>query len=124
MRSLSRIKHGDAWNEASQHVWEQSREGQNAGNGSVMRCVPLAIPYATDWDRLVEVSRQSSQITHAKPRCTEGCTVLSFTLASLLDDAETPLRTALDYVGADAPEGLVTPLQPLARGYYLVRWKR
>ena len=116
MRSLSRLKHGDAWNEAGQHVWEQSREGQNAGNGSVMRCPPLAIPYATDWDRLAEVSRQSSQITHADPRCTEGCAVLNLTLAGLLEDADTPLQDALDYVGADAPEGLVTPLQPLARG--------
>ena len=115
-RSLSRLQRGDAWDEAGQHVWEQSREGQNAGNGSVMRCPPLAIPYATDWDRLAEVSRQSSQITHADSRCIEGCAVLNLTLAGLLEDADTPLQDALDYVGADAPEGLVTPLQPLARG--------
>ena len=37
-RSLTRLKHGDAWDEAGQHVWENSPEGQNAGNGSVMRC--------------------------------------------------------------------------------------
>ena len=99
-----------------QHVWENSPEGQNAGNGSVMRCPPLAIPYATDCDRLAEVSRQSSQITHADPRCTEGCAVLNLTVAGLLDDADTPLQDALDYVGADAPEELVTALRPLARG--------
>ena len=116
MRSLSRLKHGDAWDEAGQHVWEQSREGQNAGNGSVMRCPPLAIPYASDWDRLAEVSRQSSQITHADPRCTEGCAVLNLTVAGLLEDVDTPLQDALDYVGADAPDELVTALQPLARG--------
>jgi len=116
MRSLSRLKHGDTWDDAGQHVWEQSREGQNAGNGSAMRCPPLAIPYATDWDRLVEVSRQSSQITHADPRCTDGCAILNFTVAGLLEDADTPLQDALDYVGADAPEELVMSLQPLARG--------
>ena len=115
-RSLSRLKHGDEWDEAGQAVWEQSREGQNAGNGSVMRCPPLAIPYATDWDRLVEVSRQSSQITHADPRCTEGCAILNLTIASLLDDSDAPLQNALDYVGTDAPEELVTSLQPLTRG--------
>jgi len=81
-----------------------------------MRCPPLAIPYATDWDRLVEVSRQSSQITHADPRCTDGCAILNFTVAGLLEDADTPLQDALDYVGADAPEELVMSLQPLARG--------
>jgi ADP-ribosyl-[dinitrogen reductase] hydrolase len=112
MKSLSRLKHGDEWDEAGQHVWESSPEGQNAGNGSVMRCAPLAIPYATNRDRLVEVSRQSSQITHADPRCTFGCVVLNLTVAGLLEDADTPLQDALDDVGSDAPSELVTALQP------------
>ena len=116
MKALSRLKHGDTWDEAGQHVWEQSREGQNAGNGSVMRCPPLAIPYATDWDQLAKVSRQSSQITHADPRCTEGCAILNLTVAGLLEDADAPLQDALDYVSADTPDELVTALRPLARG--------
>lgn len=115
-RSLRQLKHGAAWNEAGQQVWENSPEGQNAGNGSVMRCAPLAIPYATDWKQLAEVSRQSSQITHADPRCTYGCAVLNLTLAGLLEDANTPLQDALDYVGSDAPDEVVMALQPLVRG--------
>jgi ADP-ribosyl-[dinitrogen reductase] hydrolase len=39
MKSFSRLKHGDTWDEAGQHVWKQSRERQNAGNGSMMRCL-------------------------------------------------------------------------------------
>jgi ADP-ribosyl-[dinitrogen reductase] hydrolase len=116
MKSLSRLKHGDAWDEAGQQVWESSPEGQNAGNGSVMRCPPLAIPYANDWERLVAVSRESSQITHADPRCTYGCAILNLTIAGLLADAQSPLQDALDYVGSDAPDELVTALDPLARG--------
>ena len=116
MRSLSRLKHGDDWDEAGQHVWEQSPEGQNAGNGSVMRCPPLAIPYVDDWQQLAEVSRQSSRITHADPRCTYGCAILNLTVAGFLEDADTPLRDALDYISADAPDELVTALEPLARG--------
>jgi ADP-ribosyl-[dinitrogen reductase] hydrolase len=115
-RALNRLKRGDEWGEAGQQVWEQSPEGQNAGNGSVMRCAPLAISYATDWERLAEVSRQSSQITHADPRCTYGCAVLNLTIAGMLDDAATPLGDALDYVGSDAPDELVAALEPLARG--------
>ena len=115
-RSLSRLQRGDAWDEAGQYVWENSPEGQNAGNGSVMRCPPLTIPYATDWNRLAELSRQSSQITHADPRCTDGCAVLNLTVAGLLDDADAPLQDALDYVGTDTPDELVTALEPLARG--------
>ena len=116
LKALSRLKHGDAWDEAGQHVWETSPEGQNAGNGSVMRCAPLAIPYATDRDRLVEVSRDSSRITHADPRCTEGCAILNLTIAGLLDDSDTPLQDALDYIGPDVPAELVTALEPIARG--------
>jgi len=116
MKALSRLKHGDAWHEAGQHVWENSPEGQNAGNGSVMRCAPLAIPYVTDRNRLVEVSRQSSQITHADPRCTYGCVLLNLTTAGLLADVEAPLRDALDDIESDAPDELVTALNPLARG--------
>jgi ADP-ribosyl-[dinitrogen reductase] hydrolase len=115
-RAITRLNRGDAWDEAGQLVWEQSPEGQNAGNGSVMRCPPLAIPYASDWDRLVEVSRQSSQITHADPRCTEGCAVLNLTVAGLLEDSDTPLQNALDYVGSDGPDELVAALRPLSRG--------
>jgi len=77
---------------------------------------PCRFPTATDWERLAEVSRQSSQITHADPRCTEGCAILNLTIAGLLKDADTPLQDTLDYVGRDAPDELVTALQPLARG--------
>jgi len=115
MKSLSRLKHGDKWDEAGQHVWENSREGQNAGNGSVMRCPPLAVPYATDRGRLAEVSRQSSRITHADPRCTEGCAILNLTVAGLLGGFETPLQDALDDV-TGAPDELTTALKPIARG--------
>ncbi len=116
LRSLSRLENGEAWNEAGQRVWEKSPEGSNAGNGSVMRCPPLAIPYATDWDRLVDVSRQSSQITHADPRCTYGCAVLNLTVAGLLENVDTPLQAALDYVADDAPDELVTALEPITEG--------
>lgn len=115
MKSLSRLKHGDEWDEAGQHVWETSPEGQNAGNGSVMRCPPLAIPYVDDSDRLVKVSRQSSQITHADPRCTDGCAILNLTVAGLLMNEDSPLQDALDSVN-NAPDELTAALEPVARG--------
>ena len=115
LRALSRLEKGAAWNEAGQQVWENSPEGQNAGNGSVMRCPPLAIPYATDREQLVKVSRQSSRITHADPRCTYGCAILNLTIAGLLQDVTAPLQDALNYVGTDAPDELVSALEPLTR---------
>jgi ADP-ribosyl-[dinitrogen reductase] hydrolase len=114
--AIRRYKQGATWQEAGEVVWQHRSEGQNAGNGSVMRCVPHAIAFGDDFETLGEVSRQSSAITHYDPRCTEGCTILNLTVAGLLEDAETPLQDALDYVRADAPDGLMAALQPVARG--------
>lgn len=36
-KSLSRLKHGDEWDGSGRHVWENSPERQNAGNGSAAR---------------------------------------------------------------------------------------
>ncbi|RZV12561.1 ADP-ribosyl-[dinitrogen reductase] hydrolase [Natrinema hispanicum] len=115
-RSLQNLKQGYSWDEAGQAVWEASPEGSNAGNGSVMRCPPLAIAYATDLDSLVTVSRDSSQITHADPRCTYGCAVLNLTIAGYLCGEDQPLAMALDQVRSDAPNELVTALEPLVAG--------
>src|SRR5207248_8599662 len=43
-----------------------------ASNGSVMRCIPVALRYHTNVDRLVRVSAQQAAITHADERCTWG----------------------------------------------------
>jgi len=115
-RSIRALKQGRAWDEAGRDVWEASSEGSNAGNGSVMRCPPLAIASAGDRERLVEVSRDSSLITHADPRCTYGCAVLNLTIAALASDESEPLRDALEAVRADAPDELVNALDPIARG--------
>ncbi|ELY35551.1 ADP-ribosylglycohydrolase family protein [Natronorubrum tibetense] len=114
-RSLHQIQQGASWDEAGKRVWERSPEGQNAGNGSIMRCAPLAIPYAGNRDRLVTVSRQSSTITHADPRCRDGCAILNLTIAGLLEDRNAPLRDALAFV-EDVPDDLVPALEPLVDG--------
>jgi len=115
-RSLSRLEGGESWDEAGQTVWKASSEGQNAGNGSVMRCPPLAISFQTEPDKLADVSRDSSRITHADPRCQEGCAVLNLTIAGLLQDVDHPLQNALKTLEPAVPVELNDALRPLARG--------
>jgi ADP-ribosyl-[dinitrogen reductase] hydrolase len=115
-RSIQALKDGQPWDEAGRRVWEASAEGSNAGNGSVMRCPPLALVYADAPSELERVSRESSLITHADPRCTYGCAALNLTIAGILRDETEPLRIALEHVRSDAPDELVTALEPLARG--------
>ncbi len=114
--SLQQLQQGARWDVAGREVWEASAEGSNAGNGSVMRCPPLAVAYPDDPSHLVRVSRHSSEITHADPRCTNGCAVVNLTLAAVLRGNSDPLMTALDYIKPEAPEELVTALEPVARG--------
>lgn len=106
-RALSRIQDGESWETAGEREWEASPEGSNAGNGSVMRCAPLAIAYADYPAALVRTSIDSSRITHADPRCTYGCAVLNLTIAAALQDQENPLSAALNILSED----LATSLQ-------------
>jgi ADP-ribosyl-[dinitrogen reductase] hydrolase len=114
--ALGRIDRGASWDDAGQNVWEAKPEGSNAGNGSVMRCAPLAIAFDDNWETLRRVSRDSSRITHADPRCTHGCAVLNCTITTMLDEDEKPLETALDAASADAPVDLVETLEPVPDG--------
>lgn len=114
-RSLRALKQGASWDEAGQEVWEASAEGSNAGNGSVMRCPPLAVAVPDDPSTLARISRESSRITHADPRCTYGCAALNLTVAGLLRDDPAPLASAIEFVRDDAPDELVTALSSVAQ---------
>ena len=114
--ALGRIDGGASWDSAGKEVWEAKPEGSNAGNGSVMRCAPLALTFADDWDTLQQVSHDSSRITHADPRCTYGCAALNLTIAALLNADDKPLASALDVLSADAPEDLREVLEPIPDG--------
>jgi ADP-ribosyl-[dinitrogen reductase] hydrolase len=114
--ALRLIDQGHAWDEAGQTCWEARPEGQNAGNGSVMRCAPHAFAFDDDESALVTASTASSRITHADPRCTYGCAVLNLTIANCLDEYERPLAAALETVRADAPDELVDALEPIVAG--------
>jgi len=92
---IQRLQDGEPWHQAGYAEWERRPEGSNAGNGSVMRCAPHSLAFATDLDTLITVSRASSAITHADPRCQWGCAILNVTLAGLLTDVDEPLARAL-----------------------------
>ena len=102
---IQRLQDGEPWHHAGYDEWDRRPEGSNAGNGSVMRCAPHSLAFATDLDTLITVSRASSAITHADPRCQWGCAILNATLAGLLTDVDDPLARALAQTPA-APDEL------------------
>jgi ADP-ribosyl-[dinitrogen reductase] hydrolase len=109
--ALREYGEGTSWRDAGQTVWQHRSEGSNAGNGSVMRCTPHAIAFAENPETLIQVSKQSSAITHYDPRCTYGCAVLNCTIAGYLREDDHPFEDALAHVESDAPEELVETLR-------------
>ncbi len=84
--------------------------GRSAGNGSLMRCLPVALAYA-DPDRVDRMSRMQSKMTHYDERCNEACGLYNRIALRLLNGEElhpalaaetqgTPYASAL----AEAPD--------------------
>ncbi|MFC2029701.1 ADP-ribosylglycohydrolase family protein [Chloroflexota bacterium] len=108
-RVLSRVASGKPWADAARSV--QRGKPDSAGNGSVMRCWPVALAHWDDLDTLLAGSRLQSQVTHPHPECEAGSAFASATLFHLLrgmapaqavaraqDETELPeaLRSAID----------------------------
>lgn len=111
LSSVDKLRMGVDPREAGHQTVEERGEYRSAGNGSIMRCAPLAIAYPDDLDTLQEVSRKSSEITHADPRCTHGCAALNIVLASIIRGREDPLGIALEELPSDAPDELIEMLE-------------
>ena len=74
---LSRIAAGQDW----KHVMEaiHAEKPDSAGNGSVMRCWPVAVAYWDDLGQLLLDSRLQSQITHPHADCVSGSVFVNVT---------------------------------------------
>jgi ADP-ribosyl-[dinitrogen reductase] hydrolase len=80
---LRQILAGASWEDASRSVWERSGR-QAAGNGSLMRFVPVALlDHACALSRLEQDCRAASRITHWDPRCEWSCFAASVFTGSL-----------------------------------------
>ncbi|MEF8974515.1 MAG: ADP-ribosylglycohydrolase family protein [Haloarcula sp.] len=109
-RVLSRIAGGEDWRRASRAVWEASPEGRNAGNGSLMRCAPVAVAFAGDRERLCTASRESSMLTHWDTRCRDACAALNVAIAAA-SRGDAPVAAALDDLGDDGHEDVTAALE-------------
>jgi ADP-ribosylglycohydrolase len=91
--ALSRIAGGVPPHVASRAVWQDSGR-HAAGNGSLMRCAPLAIKYAhyatppRDPVAIAEHAVDESLITHADPRCAIACAMFTVAIAHAVDDTK------------------------------------
>lgn len=79
-----------------------ARTGHTAGNGSLMRTAPVALPYLDDPTALVEAARQVGAMTHYDPHAQEACVLWSLAIRHAILYAELDVRAGLQDLDDDA----------------------
>lgn len=69
--ALNEYKKTEDWSRAAYNAHEQNG-GRSAGNGSLMRCLPVAL-YYTDMERMLEITASQSELTHYDKKATDAC---------------------------------------------------
>jgi ADP-ribosyl-[dinitrogen reductase] hydrolase len=69
-------------------------EGRSAGNGSLMRTVPIAIRYRRDPGAIERISRLDSALTHHDPLAGDACAWFNLTVAALIQGRPPPRSTS------------------------------
>lgn len=67
--------------------WREAGVKDSKGAGSAMRAVPIGLRYAGDRERLLEVGRASSVLTHGHPAAIEGAAAVALLTALALERA-------------------------------------
>ncbi len=125
---LARISAGEPWEQAVDAV--QRQRPDSAGNGSVMRCWPVALAH---WDDpalvgarlprpsvpslLVADSLLQSRVTHPHPECQAGSSLVNLTIYRLMRGAPPAeaVAWALDASGVPKPLRTVVEQAPACR---------
>lgn len=92
-RVLALVSRGEDWEKAALDT--QVARPNSAGNGSLMRCAPIALFDHAAPEELVEESRLSSRVTHPHSLCQWSCAFTNLVIAELLGGA-TPDRSVTD----------------------------
>jgi ADP-ribosyl-[dinitrogen reductase] hydrolase len=101
---LARIAGGEPWEGAVAAVQRQRPE--SAGNGSVMRCWPVALAHWDDPDRLLSDSYLQSRVTHPHAECTSGSAFVNLAIYHLLRGTPPAEAVTRALEAADLPEPL------------------
>jgi len=104
-RALRLIERGVEPFEAGRQA--HSGGGASASNGAVMRCIPVALRYHDNVDKLIRVSTQQAAITHADERCTWGAAAVNLAARELLHGNQHFVEEVLHRLQGAAPRVLI-----------------
>ncbi len=101
--ALADLKRGVPWQEAGR-VAHQQTGGRSAGNGSVMRCAPVALYRWQNRQQLIADSVSSSRVTHWDDMACYGAAALNLIIAELLQGRRGGVvEAAVEGLGTLAP---------------------
>ena len=86
-RALGKMDAGVPWREVGERMMAETPR-KLAGNGSVMRCAPVALRFRHNRDMLREMSLETARMTHPDPMATWGSVALNQAIAYLLDGGD------------------------------------
>lgn len=113
-RALRLIERGTEPFEAGRLAY-QADPRRSAGNGSVMRCVPVAIRFHGDIDKLIRVSTQQAAITHADGRCLWSAAAVNLAARELLHGNIYFIDEVIHRLRDRAPRALLDALHRVPR---------
>ncbi len=82
-----------------------------ASNGAVMRCLPVALRYHGDVDRLIRVSIEQAAITHADERCPWSAAAVNIAARELLHGNPHFVEETLRRLEGAAPRALIEAIR-------------
>lgn len=106
-RALRLIERGTEPFEAGR----QAMGPRSASNGAVMRCIPVALRYHDNLDKLIRVSAQQAAITHADERCTWGSAAVNLAARELLHGNPYFVEEVLHRLQGTAPRLLLDAIR-------------
>ena len=110
IRTVFSIYNGD-WFDTAIKACEKLN-GRCAGNGSLMRCLPIALAYA-DKEKMEEITALHSRMTHADERATEACLIYNRVAFRVLqgEPLAKAIRKEVEHTRYE-PLLMVTPVYP------------
>lgn len=79
-----------------------AQTGHTAGNGSLMRTAPVALPHLDDPTAVAEAARRIGAMTHYDQHAQEACVLWSLAIRHAILHGELDVRAGLGYLDADA----------------------
>ena len=82
-RAIWQYKHTNDWRIAAQKTATEFMN-RTAGNGTLMRTLPLSFAYLNDYKNMADKAIAISRMTHWDDRCDTACVIYNYTVGNIL----------------------------------------